>query len=159
MRAWAQWRFGATGLLNCAKPQAGPVGFIRAVATASLTPWMMCVAPDAWRQFIEVILQPARSAGAGIVPVPFWARLLAGAVLAMAAGRMRPGIGESLLVVAIVIANPTLYVTALSMLVAIVPLWRTQPRASARIAAEPAASTVASPTDLPRSEPAEIEMR
>jgi hypothetical protein len=86
----------------------------------------VAISPDSWRQFVEVILEPARSAGAGIVPVPFWVRLLAGAALAVAAGRTRPKLGEPLLVVAVVIANPTLYVTALSMLVAIVPLWRTR---------------------------------
>jgi hypothetical protein len=47
-------------------------------------------------------------------------------VLATIAGRIRPRIGEPLLVIALVIANPTLYVTALCMLVAIVPLWRTR---------------------------------
>jgi hypothetical protein len=37
---------------------------------------------------------------------------------------LRPRLGEPVLVIAIVIANPTLWVTALSMLVAIVPLLR-----------------------------------
>jgi len=149
----------ALGILYLASRGRYRDAAVAAAVGGALLAVSVALAPDAWRQFIEVILQPARSAGAGIVPVPFWARLLAGAVLATVAGRMRPGIGESLLVVAVVIANPTLYVTALSMLVAIVPLWRTQPRASARIAAGPAASTATSPTDMSRSEPAEIKMR
>jgi hypothetical protein len=100
---------------------------IAAAVGGALLAASVVLAPDAWRQFVDVILEPARNAGAGIVPVPFWVRLLAGALLAVAAGRIRPAIGEPLLVVALVIANPTLWITALSMLVAIVPLWPTRP--------------------------------
>jgi hypothetical protein len=70
----------------------------------------------------------AITAGPGLLPVPFWVRAAVGAVLAVVAGRLRPRVGEPLLVVALVIANPTLYATALSMLVAIVLLWRSAPR-------------------------------
>lgn len=99
---------------------------VAAAVGCALLAASLALAPDAWRQFVDVIVAPSRNVGAGILPVPFWVRGLAGALLAVAAGRIRPGIGEPLLVVALVIANPTLYVTALSMLVAIVPLWRTR---------------------------------
>jgi hypothetical protein len=50
-----------------------------------------------------------------------------GVVLAVVAGRIPPRQGEPLLVLAIVVANPTLWATVFSMLVAIVPLLRTRP--------------------------------
>ena len=47
-------------------------------------------------------------------------------MLAIVAGRLRPTVGEPLLVVAITVALPTLWFTALSMLAAMVALmiWR-----------------------------------
>jgi hypothetical protein len=132
----------ALGILYLASRGRYRDAAVAAVVGGALLSASVALAPDAWREFVEVVLNPARSTGAGIVAVPFWARLLAGAVLAVAAGRIRPGIGEPLLVVALVIANPTLYVTALSMLVAVVPLWRTRRGASG--AAKPLAIPVAS---------------
>jgi hypothetical protein len=82
------------------------------------------VSPSAWRQFVEVIAASAGTVGASVVPVSFPVRAAIGLGLALAAGRLRPRVGEPILVIAIVIANPTLWVTALSMLVAIVPLLR-----------------------------------
>lgn len=82
------------------------------------------ISPAAWRQFVDVIAASAGTVGASVVPVSFPVRAAIGLVLALVAGRLRPRVGEPLLVVAIVIANPTLWVTALSMLVAIVPLLR-----------------------------------
>jgi hypothetical protein len=78
--------------------------------------------------------------------VPFLARFAAGVGVATLAGwitfRCRAGrtihvgpwglgerFGEVLLVVALTVAIPTLWATALSLLVAIVPLVRTRPRA------------------------------
>ncbi len=93
--------------------------------------------PEAWRSFLEVVGARAGTDGGTILPVeiPFVLRFAAGALLAVVAGRMAAGArargtsaraGEALLIVALVIANPTLWVTAFSMLVAIVPLWRSQ---------------------------------
>ena len=49
-------------------------------------------------------------------------RAIAGLALTVTAGRLTPRIGEPLLVVAIVVASPTLWFDALAMLVAIVPV-------------------------------------
>jgi hypothetical protein len=93
------------------------------------------LAPMAWQDFITVVGARAGTDGGAIVPIPFPVRFLAAAVLTIAAGRMaavaaRDGrdksLAESLLVVALTIGNPTLWVTALSILVAIVPLWRSR---------------------------------
>ena len=78
--------------------------------------------------------------------IPFWLRLGVGVVLTIVAGRMaaravargRPArAGEALLIVALVVANPTLWATAFSMLVAIVPLWRTPAVVGPAAAREP----------------------
>jgi hypothetical protein len=93
----------------------------------------LIAAPWAWQGFIDVVGAQALTAGGSVVPVPFAIRFGAGVALAAIAGRRalrarRAGEsargGEALLIVALTIANPTLWVTALSLLVAIVPLWR-----------------------------------
>lgn len=101
---------------------------IAAAVGAAMLAASVAISPEAWRQFVEVTLDPSRSTGAGFVPVPFWIRGVAAVALALVAARLRPGVGEPLLVAAIVVASPSLHVTALSMLVAIVPLWRTRRR-------------------------------
>jgi hypothetical protein len=59
--------------------------------------------------------------------------LVAGRLAARAAATGSSGrVGEAVLVVALVVANPTLWATALSMLVAIVPLWRGTRRSEER---------------------------
>ena len=102
--------------------------------------------PGAWREFLDVVGARAGTDGGSIFPIPFAVRLAAGVVLALVAGRMAAGAtargtsaraGEALLIVALVVANPTLWATAFSMLVAIVPLWRSAP---SRPASPPALS-------------------
>jgi hypothetical protein len=104
----------------------------------------VAVSPDAWRRFIEVVAADAAGVGASIVPVPFAVRLVVAIAVALLAGviagRARPSppgrprepmrdirVAEAMLVVAFVLANPTLWVTSLSMLIAVLPLWRTAP--------------------------------
>lgn len=95
----------------------------------------VALAPEAWREFLDVVGLRAGTDGGSLIPIPFAIRFVAGAILAVlaglvAAGRLGSGrfprfAGEALLVVALTIANPTLWMTAFSLLVAIVPLWRT----------------------------------
>ncbi len=103
------------------------------------------ISPDAWRQFIDIVTTLGPTTGATIIDVPFAARAVVGVGLAVVAGllahegRARDGdsgiwlirAGESALLLAIVAANPTLWVTAFSLLIAIVPLWRTARTAAA----------------------------
>lgn len=79
---------------------------------------------DAWRQFVEITLARGPTDASGFLPIPYIARAIAGVALAVVAARMERRIGEPLFVVAVVIALPTLWFTALSTLVAIVPLVR-----------------------------------
>lgn len=89
---------------------------------------------DAWRQFFEIVGGRAGTDGGSWVAIPFPVRFAAGLLLAIGGGLLaarasregRPArAAEVLLIVALTIANPTLWATALSILVAIVPLWRT----------------------------------
>ena len=100
------------------------------------------ISPDAWRDFVNVVGVRAGTDGGALVPIPFPIRFVAAAVLTVVAGRLaaiavRDGrserVAQMLLVVALTIGNPTLWATAFSLLIAIVPLWRARatPRASA----------------------------
>jgi len=113
---------------------------IAAAVGGALLAASVALGPDAWRQFVDIVAGTAGNVGASVIPVPFWPRAILGIGMAVVAGRIRPGIGEPLLVVAIVVANPTLWVTALSMLVAIVPLWRTRPTEPAALRGQGLAS-------------------
>jgi hypothetical protein len=100
------------------------------------------VAPDVWRDFFTIVGSQAGTDGTSLLAIPYPVRLAAGAALAFIAGRIGGRRGEVLVVVAVTIANPTLWVTALSLLVAIVPLLRSKvpgpplPVHAGRLAAE-----------------------
>jgi len=95
---------------------AGLVG--GALLAASLV-----LAPDRWREFVDVVLiGQGVSTGASILPVPFWVRAVAAVLLTLGAARLRPSLGEPLLVVAIVVSSPTLWVDAPAVLVAVIPV-------------------------------------
>ncbi len=87
--------------------------------------------PAAWAQFADVALARGGSSGASLIPVPFPVRFLAGLCLAVAGGRLGGRRGEGLFVIGLVVGNPTLYTTSLSMLVALVPIWRGPGRGTA----------------------------
>ena len=106
-----------------------------AIVGAAVLGVSLMLGPDAWRQFLEVVGARAGTDGGTILPIeiPFAVRFALGGVLAIVAGRVAARAvargasargGEALLIVALVVANPTLWATAFSMLVAIVPLWR-----------------------------------
>jgi hypothetical protein len=96
------------------------------------------LAPRAWQDFFDIVVVRAGTSVASIFPIPFPIRLAGGLALAVAGGvagargRTRPA--EAMLMAGIVLANPTLWVTALSMLIAIVPLWRTAKRVTWNVA-------------------------
>ncbi|MDP9482768.1 MAG: DUF2029 domain-containing protein [Chloroflexota bacterium] len=78
--------------------------------------------PRAWAGFLDTMLARGPGDIAGLVPVPYLVRAVIGLVLTVIAGRLTPRIGEPLLIVAIVVASPTLWLDALAMLAAIVPV-------------------------------------
>jgi len=98
------------------------------------------ISPDAWRDFLDVVVADAAGVGASIVPIPFAVRAVAAVGLITLAGIVTrrassaaaattwsrdARLGEVLFVVSLVLANPTFWVTSLSLLVAILPLIRT----------------------------------
>lgn len=93
----------------------------------------VAIGPGAWQEFLTVVGARAVDDGGSWLPIPFAVRFAAGAILVVVAGRLAalavgrgesPRIAEAFLIVALTIANPTLWATALSLLIAIVPLWR-----------------------------------
>lgn len=84
------------------------------------------LSPDAWRDFITIVGARAGTDGGALVAIPYPLRFGTGALLAAFGGRLGGLRGEVILVVGLTIANPTLWVAALSLLVAIVPLVRTR---------------------------------
>jgi hypothetical protein len=135
LRRWSGW-FSVGAAIKLAPVLGIPYLAVRGrvreavVATAFGAVLLACsvlLAPDAWRQFFDIALARGPSDASGFLPVPYAVRLVAGLILALIAARLEPRIGEPLLVVAVVVALPTLWFTALSTLVAIVPLVRTPP--------------------------------
>jgi hypothetical protein len=101
---------------------------LTAVAGALMLAVSLALDPSLWQQFAGVLLSRGAADESAILPVPYFVRAAAGLALAYAAGRMTTRVGQPLLVVAIVLALPTLWVDALSTLVAVVPLlaWRSR---------------------------------
>lgn len=101
----------------------------------------VALAPGAWADFIDILRARGPGDASSFVPIPYIVRAVAGLILTVVAGRLVPRIGEPLLVVAVVVALPTLWFTALSTLVAIVPLvaaGRAGPRTAPAAAAQSA---------------------
>jgi hypothetical protein len=94
---------------------ASVVGLVILVVSVAL-------APRAWADFVDILRARGPGDASSFVPIPYIVRAVLGLALAILAGRLEPRIGEPMLVVAIVIALPTLWFTALSTLVALVPL-------------------------------------
>jgi hypothetical protein len=87
----------------------------------------VALSPDAWRTFLGLVSLQGGSSGASIVPVPFPLRFGLAVVLVLAAARWPGRVGDALVVCALVVGNPTLWVTAFSLLAAIPFLWMTAP--------------------------------
>ena len=97
------------------------------------------LSPAAWAQFVDVVVGRGPSDMPSIIPVPYGVRAVIGVLLAIFAGRNAPRYGEPLLVIAVMIASPTLWATAFSLLVAVVPLILIPPHPDRRGAATVAA--------------------
>jgi Glycosyltransferase family 87 len=85
----------------------------------------------AWARFLDTVRARGPGDTSSFIPLPFAVRAAAGLVLTVVAARIRPQIGEPLLIVAVVVASPTLWVNALSMLAAIVLVVAVRRRAEA----------------------------
>jgi hypothetical protein len=119
--------------------------FVATVFGGALLVVSVALAPDAWRQFVDTLLGRGPGDISGFLPVPYWARLAVGAVLTIVAARLEPRLGEPLLAIAVVVALPTLWFTALSTLAAVVPLVRTRPAPTTEAAPRPSPSQAGLP--------------
>lgn len=102
----------------------------------------VALSPQAWADWLTIV--GSRGAGdvASFLPLPFWVRAIAGLAIVLVAGRLRSPWAEVGLVVGITVAMPTLWTTALSLLIAVVPMWRRHRHAVAEVRALPAAGLV-----------------
>lgn len=84
----------------------------------------VAISPAAWGDWLAIA--GARGPGdvASFLPVPYAWRAVAGLAIALWAARQRSHLAEAGLVIGVTIAMPTLWTTALSLLVALVPIWR-----------------------------------
>ena len=82
------------------------------------------LSPDAWRDFVTFATAIDPLQQSAFVAVPFPVRVLVALGLVVVGGLTAPRFGELLLVVAVTVALPSLWFTGLSLLVAMVPLWR-----------------------------------
>lgn len=94
----------------------------------------VAIAPGTWDGFLHDVLLTAPTTGASLVPIPYLARAAAGLGLAVVAGRLPERFGDPLLIVSVVLANPTLWATSLSMLIAIIPILWLRPHRLAAVA-------------------------
>jgi alpha-1,2-mannosyltransferase len=82
----------------------------------------VAIGPTTWSSFIATVQSRGPADISGLLPIPYFVRLVAALMVTVVAGLIRPRIGEPLLVVAITIALPTLWLDAFALLVAIVPI-------------------------------------
>jgi alpha-1,2-mannosyltransferase len=97
----------------------------------------VAIGPSAWSGFITTVESRGPADISGLLPIPYFVRLIVALVVTVVAGLVRPRIGEPLLVVAITIALPTLWLDAFATLIAILPI--------VALGSRPAATTGATP--------------
>ncbi|MEO8468556.1 MAG: glycosyltransferase 87 family protein [Chloroflexota bacterium] len=130
-RSWVFWIPAVAMKIG---PLVGPVYLLAAgrrreavlvgIAGLAVVAVSVALAPVAWLGFLDIATGRAGSDAGGWFGIPYSVRLGAGVVLAALAGRRGGRAGEVALVVAILVANPTLWANSLSLLLAIVPLSR-----------------------------------
>jgi hypothetical protein len=92
--------------------------------TATIVVIGFVIAPELWLRWFELLASNAESTRPSVLAVPVVVRLSAAAVLlGIGAWRNRPAIVP----VAAMLALPAIWVNALAMLVAVIPLWRHGP--------------------------------
>ena len=99
---------------------AAVVGFVILVVSVALS-------PGAWADWIGIATGRGPGDVASFIPLPFWVRALSGLAVAAIGARARQPWDGVLLVIGVTIALPTLWMTALSTLAAVVPLLRRRP--------------------------------
>jgi hypothetical protein len=136
-RSWS-WLLGVGAAIKIA-PAVGIVylaarGRWRDAAIGVVTGAVICgvsfvLAPSLWSSWVSTMLSNGGvSAGASFLPIPYWARGVAGVLLAWWAGRQPERVGDPLAAIAVVVALPTWWAPAFATLLA---AWKLRPRAIA----------------------------
>lgn len=130
-RSWAFWIPAAA--LKIA-PAIGPIyllaagrrreAFLTAGVGLAVLLVSVAISPGAWADFLGIVAGRAGSDAGGVPGVPFVARLALGTLIAILAGRRGGRMGEIGVVIAIMVANPTLWPNSFSLLLAVVPFAR-----------------------------------
>jgi hypothetical protein len=90
-------------------------------ATTAITAVSFLLAPDLWHRWFALLAGNAEATRPSVLEIPVLPRLaLAAGLLAVGAWRGRP----AMVPVAAMLALPAIWVNSLSMLVAVIPLWR-----------------------------------
>lgn len=92
------------------------LGVAAVVAAASYA-----LAPDLWREFVDVTLARGPLDISGLLPIPYLARLGIAVLVVLVAARTREPWGDILAIVGMTVALPTLWLDAASFLVACIP--------------------------------------
>jgi alpha-1,2-mannosyltransferase len=78
--------------------------------------------PSAWSGFLTTIEARGPADISSLLPIPYVVRVIVAVGLTILAATLKPRLGEPLLVVAITVALPTLWLNALATLIAIMPI-------------------------------------
>jgi Glycosyltransferase family 87 len=98
--------------------------FLAALVGCVILAVSVALSPGAWADWIGIATSRGPGDVASFIPLPFWVRAVAGLTVATIGARVRQPWDGVLLVVGVTIALPTLWMTALSTLAAVVPLLR-----------------------------------
>ena len=112
------------GLVWLAAKGRWRAAFIAAVVGCVILVVSVALSPGAWADWIGIATGRGPGDVASFIPLPFWVRVVAGLAVAAIGARARQPWDGVLLVIGVTIALPTLWMTALSTLAAIVPLLR-----------------------------------
>jgi hypothetical protein len=83
--------------------------------------------PDLWRASLDSITGQTNIVGNSLIPVPYFARAMAGFILTVVGGFVGRRPGELLLVAGITLANPGLSLQGFAVLAAAIPIWLAGP--------------------------------
>lgn len=131
-RQWSGW-FGIAAAIKPTPGLAIPFLALRGewrravIATAvglGILAVSLLISTSDWQSYITFVTSRGALDTTGVLPIPFLVRLPIGFALVVVASRLRRPWAEVLFVVAVTFALPALWFTALSLLVAIVPIMR-----------------------------------
>lgn len=99
--------------------RAAALGASAALAIAAAS---YAIGPALWAEFIDVTVGRGPLDVSGFVPIPYAFRFATGTAIVLLAARLRPPWDDGLAIIGVTVALPTLWLTALSFLLAVLPV-------------------------------------